>query len=102
MRTNEYLNRYPQLYGDQSEESYVMLFQLIGQPNLNQMAREVPPFKSSLTSSGIYVLLSSETVFFWAGKDFYNWYIEDDQLDDFQNFISEELLTKLVYVFENS
>ena len=79
-----------------------MLFQLIGQPNLNQMAREVPPFKSSLTSSGIYVLLSSETVFFWAGKDFYNWYIEDDQLDDFQNFISEELLTKLVYVFENS
>ena len=71
IRTNEYLQREPQLFSnDQAEECYVMLFQLIGVPNLNQRAREVPPFASSLSQTGLFILITRENVFFWIGADF--------------------------------
>ena len=78
-----------------------MLFQLLGQPNLNQKAREVAPFASSLTTTGLFVLITRGRVFLWIGYDYFNWYVEDEDAEDWQNFISEELMTKLVFTYEN-
>jgi hypothetical protein len=47
--------------------SFIMMFQLLGVPNLNQRAREVPPFYDSLTTSGVYIVLTKREVYFWIG-----------------------------------
>ena len=63
------MERQPNIFSDDPDDevSFVMLFQLFGVPNLNQRAREVRPFKSSLVSSGIFVLVSKYRLFFWVG-----------------------------------
>ena len=68
--TNEYLTREPQIYEDNDleDEQYVRMFQIFGIPGLNQRAREVCPFKTSLTSSGLFILLSRSRILFWAGS----------------------------------
>lgn len=82
--TDEYLQRVKKAYSDDldQEECYVMLFQLIGQPCLNQRAREVPPFRSSLSSSGLYLLVSKVRLIFWIGHDFFDCYLDQDTYKD--------------------
>ena len=65
------------MLSDQEEfdEQYVMMFQLIGVPGLNQRAREVPPFRTSLTSSGLFLMLSNARIMFWAGSEFFANYL---------------------------
>ena len=46
------------MFQDDDSETFVMLFQLIGMPNLNQKAREVRPFRKSLVSSGVFLLMA--------------------------------------------
>ena len=79
-----------------------MMFQLIGVPGVNQRAREVLPFKSSLTSTGLYVILSRKRILFWAGSDFFANYLEESWSDSIANVIGEELINKLVFMYENS
>ena len=105
--TNEYLRREPQQFEETGqfnldEEHHVMMFQIIGVPGLNQRAREVPPFKSSLTTSGLYMLISRLRIQFWAGSEFFACYLSDNWTEDHQNVIGEELLTKLVYIYDQS
>jgi len=70
---------------------------------MNQRAREVPPFKTSLTTSGLFLLLSKKRILFWAGSEYYGDYLgEEESMENYQKIISEELLTKLVYVYSQS
>ena len=98
-----YLERDPiQLEEMEEEEQFVMLFQLFGVPHLNQKAREVRPFKSSLTSTGLFVLLAKNRILFWQGFEFSNCYQEENTaFDSYENVISEELLTKLMYYYNS-
>ena len=102
--TNEYMERQPNIFSDDPDDevSFVMLFQLFGVPNLNQRAREVRPFKSSLVSSGMFVLVSKYRLFFWVGQDFYSCYLDEKTFDNQSQLISEELLAKLVFVYEQA
>lgn len=59
------------------DDQYVMLFQILGVPGLNQRAREVAPFKTSLTTSGLFVLLTHARIFFWAGSEFFASYLKE-------------------------
>ena len=77
-----------------------MLFQILGIAGLNQRAREVPPFKSSLTTTGLFVLLTRNRILFWAGSEYFASYLGETSFDQFQNLISEELLTKLVFLYD--
>ena len=98
------MEREPGTFSDDYEDgfSYVMLFQLLGIPNLNQRAREVPPFKSSLVSSGIFILISKFKLFFWIGSEYFSNYIDISNYDSHKHLVSEELLAKLVYIYEKS
>jgi hypothetical protein len=88
-----------QMFQEDDSETYVMLFQLIGIPNLNQKAREVPPFKRSLVSSGVFLLLAHSRLFFWIGLDFYNNYLDTTTFTKESELISEELLNKLLVLY---
>lgn len=80
-----------------------MMFQIIGIPSLNQRAREVPPFKRSLTTTGLFVLLSKTRILFWAGSEYYGDYFgEETSMEQIRDKISDELLTKLVFVYHQS
>ena len=74
----------------------------MGVPNINQMAREVPPFNSSLSSSGLFILLSKVRIFFWIGSEYFASYLCESDYDQWSNLISEELFSKLVYLFNRS
>lgn len=81
------------------------MFQIIGMASMNQKAREVLPFKSSLTSSGLFLLLSKKRLFFWAGSDFQADYMSDDVLKNehfYSDLISDELFTKLIDIYDRS
>jgi len=81
--SNEYLKR---LGGDpESEEfehdaqgNYLMLFQLIGVPTLNQKAREIPPYYDSLSSSGLFFVVTKHKAFFWIGQDYFTRYLDEE------------------------
>lgn len=79
-----------------------MLFQILGIAGLNQRAREVPPFKSSLTTTGLFMLITRSRILFWAGSEYFARYLGESSFDRFQNLISEELLTKLVMHYDSS
>lgn len=102
--TDEYLQRVKKSFSDDpdQEECYVMLFQLIGQPCLNQRAREVPPFRSSLSSSSIYLLVSKIRLIFWIGHDFYDCYLDQDSFKLQSELIHEDLLNKILYIYEQA
>ena len=87
---------------DDQDEQYVMLFQILGIAGLNQRAREVPPFKHSLTTTGLFVLLTRSRILFWAGSEYFASYLGENSFDQFQNLLSEELLTKLVFLYDQS
>lgn len=81
------------------------MFQIIGIHSLNQKAREVPPFKSSLTSSGLFIVLSKKRIFFWVGSEYYGDYLGDDVIRNeqfYQSLLSDELFTKLVDLYDKS
>ena len=102
--TNEYLTREMATYEgqDDQDEQYVMLFQILGIAGLNQRAREVPPFKHSLTTTGLFVLLTRSRILFWAGSEYFASYLGESSFDQFQNLLSEELLTRLVFLYDQS
>ena len=60
------------------------------------------PFKSSLVSSGIFVLVSKYHLFFWIGAEYYSCYLDENTFDSQAQLISEELLAKLVFVYEQA
>ena len=80
-------------YGESDEYGYIMMFQLIGLPHINQKAVEVPVNWSSLSSSGCYILLADDNVFFWMGTDFNKFNMNG-------YLISDDLLKKLNYIYE--
>ena len=104
MTTDDYLHRIKKCYSDdpEGEETHVMLFQLIGVPCLNQRAREVPPFRSSLSSNGLYLLVSKMRLIFWIGHDFYDCYLENDTYNIQSQLINEDLLNKILYIYEQT
>ncbi len=83
--TNEYLTREAQVFEDDhgEEEQYIMMFQILGIPGLNQRAREVPPFKQSLTSSGLFLLLTRTRILFWAGSQYFANYLGEQSFEQF-------------------
>lgn len=100
--TDDYLHRCKKSFSDDpdQEEVHVMLFQLIGVACLNQRAREVPPFRSSLSSSGIYLLVSKMRLIFWIGHDFYDCYLDNETYNVQTQLINEDLLNKILYIYE--
>lgn len=92
------MRRKPKTYSDDplNEDSYVMLFQLFGVPCLNQKAREVPPFRSSLTSSGLFLMLGKMRLIFWIGYEYHSCYLDEDTFKEQNQLISEDLLGKLM------
>lgn len=71
-------------------------------PCLNQKAREVPPFRSSLSSSGIYLLVSKVRLIFWIGHDFYDCYLDQNTYNKQSELIHEELMNKILYIYEQA
>ena len=80
-------------YGESDEYGYVMMFQLIGVPHINQKAVEVPVSWLSLSTSGWYIMLANDNIFFWMGSDFNKFNINE-------YLISDEMLQKLNYIYE--
>lgn len=81
-------------YGKDDEWGNVMLFQLIGVPHINQRAVEVQVNWSSLSTTGLYVMLADDNIFFWIGMNYFARYTTTDYL------CSDEMLRKLNYVYE--
>jgi hypothetical protein len=79
----------------------LILFQLLGVPYLNQKAREVLPAYHSLTSSGLYLLLTKRRAYFWIGAEFYRRYVFDinkGQLDR-KKLVSDGLFMRVLQIF---
>lgn len=81
-------------YGEDDELGYVMLYQLIGVPYINQKAVEVPVKWSSLSTTGMYIMLADDYIFYWIGKDYFSRYTTTKYLT------SEDMLKKLNYIYE--
>ena len=79
-----------------------MLFQLIGQSSLNQKAREVAPFRYSLSSSGLYIMIAKMRVIFWIGQDYYDCYLNQSNYTSQQHLIHPDLMVKLLYIYEKA
>eukprot|EP00352_Strombidinopsis_acuminata_P003268 CAMPEP_0176377458 /NCGR_PEP_ID=MMETSP0126-20121128/28904_1 /TAXON_ID=141414 ORGANISM="Strombidinopsis acuminatum, Strain SPMC142" /NCGR_SAMPLE_ID=MMETSP0126 /ASSEMBLY_ACC=CAM_ASM_000229 /LENGTH=173 /DNA_ID=CAMNT_0017739307 /DNA_START=2620 /DNA_END=3141 /DNA_ORIENTATION=- len=103
--TDAYLQRIPQSFLadlDEDEDvstNFVMFYQLFGLPSLNQKAREVEPFVTSLKTSGLFVLISKDKIFFWVGSDYYACYLDEDTITNRNCMITEPLLQNLVHRF---
>ena len=82
-------------YGIDNEFGIVMLYQLIGAPFINQKAVEVPVEWASLSTTGLYIMLADDYIFYWIGKDYFAKYTTTKYLT------SEEMLKKLNYIYEN-
>ena len=48
------------------------------------------------------MILSRKRILFWAGSDFFANYLEESWSDSIANVIGEELINKLVFMYENS
>jgi hypothetical protein len=81
-------------YGVDDEYGNVMLYQLIGVPYINQKAVEVSVEWSSLSTTGLYIMLADEHIFYWIGADYFSKYTTTKYL------ASEEMLKKLNYIYE--
>ena len=82
------------------EDSFVMFFELIGQPYLNQRAREVAPFRTSLSSASVYLIVSKMRIIFWIGNDFYDCYLDEETFNRQDCLIGEDLLDKVIMQYE--
>ena len=102
--TDDYLRREKQAFDDDEdpEECVVMMFQLIGQACLNQKAREVPPFRSSLSSSGIYLIVAKVRLIFWIGHDYYDNYLDQDNYNVQSELIHGDLFNKVLFTYEKA
>ena len=78
-----------------------MMFQLLGVPNLNQKAREVPPFFDALTTSGVYIIITKRDVYFWIGQDFYDTYLDSKSYSRQPTLISDSLYDKLLSAYDS-
>ena len=76
-----------------------MMYQLIGLPNLSQKAREVPPFKTSVTSSGLFVLIGKMRIIFWIGHEYY---LTDESFEDSKTLVSDDMINKLIYIYDSA
>lgn len=81
-------------YGQNDEYGNVMLYQLIGVPHINQKAVEVPVSWSSLSTTGLYIMLADNLIFFWIGMSYFTKYTTTEYLT------SEQMLKKLNYIYE--
>ena len=81
-------------YGQNDEFGNVMLYQLIGVPHINQKAVEVPVSWSSLSTTGLYIMLADNLIFFWIGMSYFTKYTTTEYLT------SELMLKKLNYIYE--
>lgn len=79
-----------------------MMYQLIGLPNLSQKAREVPPFKTSVTSSGLFVLIGKMRIIFWIGHEYYQCYLTDESFEDSKTLVSDDMINKLIYIYDSA
>jgi len=69
---------------------------------MNQKAREVPPFRKSLVSSGLFLMLAKSRLYFWIGLDYYNNYLNEQTFNQEEELISESLLNKLLFVYNRA
>jgi hypothetical protein len=81
-------------YGVDNEYGNVMLYQLVGVPYINQKAVEVPVEWASLSTTGLYIMLADDHIFFWIGEDYFSKYTTTKYLT------SEQMLKKLNYIYE--
>lgn len=81
---------------EEGDEHFVMLFELIGVPTLNQKAREKEPFYKSLTTSGLFVMIMGDQVFFWIGADYMSKYLTHENYRNLHQLITNDLLLKLL------
>ena len=81
----------------------LILFQLLGVPYLNQRAREVPPAYHSLTSSGVYLLLTKKRAFFWLGSEFYRRYVFDLRKGSIERrkLVSDGLFMRMLHIYRS-
>ena len=98
IKTNDYMKKTVQTAGSLC---YVMMFQLLGVPNLNQKAREVSPFFESFTTSGVYIILTKREVYFWIGQDFYETYLDEKSYNRQATLISDSLYDKLLSAYDS-
>lgn len=82
-------------YGIDDEFGIVMLYQLIGAPFINQKAVEVAVEWSSLSTTGLYIMMVDDNIFYWIGRDYFAQYTTTKFLT------SSEMLNKLNYIYEN-
>jgi hypothetical protein len=76
-----------------------MLLQLIGQPNLNQKARETLPQYSSLRSHGLFLLLSEAGIFLWLGKAYLHKNYSHISITASHTLISPQSLHTLAFLY---
>lgn len=74
---------------------------MIGVPSLNQKAREVPPEYKSLTSTGVYLLITKKNAHFWIGLDFFESYLDDNTYKSVHRLISDSLFKRLISLYNS-
>jgi hypothetical protein len=87
---------------DDGDGHYVMLFELIGVPTLNQKAREKDPFYKSLTTSGLFIMIMNDQVYFWIGADYMSKYLTHENYTSQHQLITNDLLLKLLQIYNKA
>jgi hypothetical protein len=62
----------------------------------------VAPFKTSLTSSGLFIMIAKNRIIFLIGIEYFNCYLNDDNFEQTSALLSEDLLNKLIYFFDSA
>ena len=76
-----------------------MLFNISGEPGVNQKAREVPCIVSSLDSMSTLIMLTMENSYLWIGKQYMRMNIKKINISQHKHFISESLLKCLLDIY---
>ena len=56
----------------------------------------MPPFYKTLTQSGLYIIITSKSIYFWIGQNFYEDYLDESTYKKQQKLISDTLFNKII------
>lgn len=73
---------------------------MIGVPYVSQRAREVDIKYESLCSSGLFVILGKDKIYFWVGNEFLNKYLDESNYKNISLLISDMLMEKLIAIYD--
>ncbi len=62
----------------------------------------MPPFKTSVTSSGLFVLIGKMRIIFWIGHEYYQCYLTDESFEDTKTLVSDDMINKLIYIYDSA